>query len=99
MPSSSSGAASPIARERPRIVPVAMPGIAEGRVWRQVVCHWVAPSASEPKRMSFGDGAQCLAGGDDDDRQDQQRQRDRAAEDDALALEADSAITATASRP
>ena len=83
-----SGAASPIARERPRIVPVAMPGTAEGRVCRQVVCHAVAPSASEPSRISSRHRAHRLAGGDDDDRQDQQRQRDRPAEDDAGLLEA-----------
>ena len=53
-PTSSSGAASPIARESPRIVPVAMPGIAEGRVCRHVVCQTVAPRASEPSRISRG---------------------------------------------
>ena len=36
------------------MVPVAIPGIADGSVWRQVVCHTVAPSASEPWRISSG---------------------------------------------
>ena len=65
------------------MVPVAMPGMAEGRVWRQVVCHTVAPSARDPWRISVRHGAHGLAGGDDDDGQDQQRQGDGAAEDDA----------------
>ena len=54
MPSSSSGAASPMARDSPRMVPVAMPGIEDGRVCRHVVCQSVAPSAREPNRISFG---------------------------------------------
>ncbi len=33
---------------------MAMPGIAAGSTWRQVVCHRVAPSASEPNRISCG---------------------------------------------
>ena len=36
------------------MVPVAMPGMAEGKVWRQVVCQIVAPSASDPCRISWG---------------------------------------------
>ena len=39
---------SPIARESPRMVPVAMPGTALGSVLRHVVCQTVAPRASEP---------------------------------------------------
>ena len=53
-PTITSGAASPMARESPRMVPVAMPGIADGRVWRQVVCQTVAPRA----RASPG-GCRC----------------------------------------
>ena len=33
---------------------MAMPGMAEGSVCRQVVCHGVAPRASEPNRISSG---------------------------------------------
>ena len=36
------------------MTPVAMPGIAAGRTWRRIVCHWVAPSASEPSRIDGG---------------------------------------------
>ena len=53
-PSSSSGALSPIARERARIEPVAMPGTAAGSTCRRIVCHLVAPSASEPSRIEGG---------------------------------------------
>ena len=53
-PSRMSGAASPIARERARIEPVAIPGTAAGRTWWLIVCHRVAPSASEPSRMELG---------------------------------------------
>ncbi len=53
-PTSSSGAVSPIAREIARITPVTMPGIEAGRTWRRIVCHWVAPSASEPSRIEGG---------------------------------------------
>ncbi len=53
-PTSSSGAASPSARETARITPVAMPGIAAGSTWRRIVCHCVAPSASEPSRIEGG---------------------------------------------
>src|SRR5690606_40621395 len=44
-PMMSSGAASPIARERARIVPVRMPGSASGSTWCRTVCQRVAPSA------------------------------------------------------
>ena len=54
MPIMSSGAASPIARESPRIVPVAMPGTAEGSVCRQVVCHTRRAQRQEPSRISRG---------------------------------------------
>ena len=53
-PTRISGAVSPIARDSARITPVAMPGIAAGRTWRQIVCHWVAPSAIEPSRIDGG---------------------------------------------
>ena len=45
-PISSSGAVSPIARDSARMTPVAMPAIDPGRTCFQIVCHWVAPSAS-----------------------------------------------------
>jgi hypothetical protein len=48
------GAVSPIARDRARITPVAIPGIAAGRTCFQIVCHWVAPRASEPSRIEGG---------------------------------------------
>ena len=53
-PTRISGAVSPIARDSARITPVAMPGIEAGRTCRQIVCHWVAPSASEPSRIEGG---------------------------------------------
>ena len=31
-----------------------MPGTAAGSTWRQIVCHWVAPSAIEPSRIEGG---------------------------------------------
>ena len=43
-----------MARDSARITPVAMPGIAAGRTWRQIVCHWVAPRAIEPSRIEGG---------------------------------------------
>ena len=49
-----SGAASPIARDRPRIEPVAIPGTEFGSTVRQMVCQRVAPSASEPSRSDCG---------------------------------------------
>ena len=72
----------------PRMVPVAMPGTADGRVCRHVVCH--ARGAQRQRGVADLDrhGPDRLAGGDDDDRQDQQRQGDRAAEHDVLELEA-----------
>ena len=39
-----SGAASPIARDNARMIPVATPGMAAGSVWRKTVCSSVAPS-------------------------------------------------------
>ena len=53
-PTSSSGAVSPSARETARITPVAIPGIEAGSTWRRIVCHLVAPSASEPWRIESG---------------------------------------------
>src|SRR3954464_6061854 len=49
-----SGAVSPMARDSARITPVAMPGIAAGSTCRQIVCHWVEPSAMEPSRIDDG---------------------------------------------
>ena len=77
-PMISSGAVSPIARESARITPVAMPAIEPGRTCFQIVCHCVAPSASEPFADRRRDGADRLAGDDDHHRQDQQRERDPA---------------------
>ena len=53
-PTRISGAVSPIARDSARITPVAMPGMAAGRTCFQIVCHWVAPSASDPSRIDGG---------------------------------------------
>ena len=53
-PTTISGAVSPMARDSARITPVAMPGTAAGSTWRQIVCHWVAPSAWEPSRIDGG---------------------------------------------
>ena len=33
---------------------MAIPGIEAGRTWRRIVCHCVAPSASEPSRIEGG---------------------------------------------
>ena len=81
------------------MVPVAMPGTADGSVCRQVVCQTVAPSASEPYRISLGHRAHGLAGGDDDDRQDQQGQRDAPPITTPVSVKPTSASAATASRP
>ena len=99
MPSRSSGAASPMARDRPRIVPVAMPGMEEGSVWRHVVCSWVAPSAREPNRMSFGHGPDGLPGGDDDDGRISSARAIAPPRTMPLRWKPISAITATASSP
>src|SRR5215218_3306041 len=53
-PITNSGAVSPIARESARITPVAMPAIEPGSTCFQIVCHRVAPSASEPSRIDGG---------------------------------------------
>ena len=53
-PTRMSGAVSPIARDSARITPVAMPGSAPGRTCFQIVCHCVAPRASEPSRIDGG---------------------------------------------
>ena len=43
------GAASPIARDSARIVPVRMPGSAAGRTWCRIVSQRVAPSAKDDR--------------------------------------------------
>jgi hypothetical protein len=53
-PTTISGAVSPMARDSARITPVAMPGIDAGSTWRQIVCHFVAPSARAPSRIDGG---------------------------------------------
>ena len=53
-PITSSGAVSPIARDRARMTPVEMPAIEPGRTCFQIVCHCVAPSAIEPSRIDGG---------------------------------------------
>ena len=50
----SRGAVSPIARERPRIVPVRMPGRAAGRTCPLTICQRVAPRASAAWRSELG---------------------------------------------
>jgi hypothetical protein len=44
-PMTSSGAVSPIALERERMVPVRIPGSAAGRTWWRTACHLLAPRA------------------------------------------------------
>ena len=78
-----SGAVSPIARDSARITPVAMPAIDAGRTCRQIVCHCVAPSASEPSRIDGGTARIASRDGDDHDRQDEEPQRQPAGEHDA----------------
>src|SRR5262245_26972532 len=48
------GAVSPATRPIPRIVPVIMPGRAAGSTILYVVCHLVAPRASEASRNVNG---------------------------------------------
>ncbi len=62
-PTISRGAVSPIARDRARIVPVRMPGRAEGRTWSRTTCQLVAPSASAAWRSELGTvrSASCVA--------------------------------------
>ncbi len=49
-----SGAVSPIALERARIVPVRIPGMATGRTCHKIVCHCVAPRANDASLMEKG---------------------------------------------
>ena len=44
-PTTTSGAASPIARAMARMMPVMIPGAAAGRTEPRTICHWLAPSA------------------------------------------------------
>lgn len=48
------GAVSPIARDSARMIPVKMPGSAEGRTWARTTCQRVAPSAKAANRKEFG---------------------------------------------
>src|SRR2546430_9058487 len=48
------GAVSPATRAIPRIDEVKIPGRAYGKTFFRIVCHLVAPSASEPSRNPFG---------------------------------------------
>ena len=43
-----------MARERPRIVPVRIPGSAEGSTWSLTICQRVAPRASAAWRSEMG---------------------------------------------
>lgn len=54
MPMTTSGAVSPIARERANMIPVMMPGNEAGRMTRVMVCHFVAPIPIEASRMEDG---------------------------------------------
>ncbi len=56
-PTIMSGATSPVPRAMARMRPVRMPGAAAGRTTRRIVCHLVAPSASEACRMPAGTAA------------------------------------------
>ena len=53
-PTISNGAVSPIARESPRMVPVMIPGKAEGKTWSRTTCHRVAPRANAAWRRDWG---------------------------------------------
>ena len=53
-PTTISGAASPIARDIARIVPVSIPGRAAGKTWRETACQRVAPSAIAPCSIDTG---------------------------------------------
>src|SRR6266404_6206270 len=48
------GAVSPATRAIPRIEEVKIPGNAYGKTFFRMVCHLVAPSASEPSRNPCG---------------------------------------------
>ena len=53
-PTTRIGAASPIARESARMIPVRAPGSAIGSRWLQITSHFVAPSAYPPSLMEPG---------------------------------------------
>src|SRR5665648_724750 len=55
---------SPMARPIPSITAVEIPEIAAGTVMRYMVCHLVAPSASDPSFKN--DGTECIASSDMD---------------------------------
>ena len=79
-PTTISGAVSPIARDSARITPVAMPGTAAGRTCFQIVCHCVAPSASEPSRIDGGTARIASRPAMITTGQDEQAERQRAGE-------------------
>ena len=51
-PTTISRAASPMARDIARMVPVSIPGRAAGKTCRETACHRVAPSAAWPPARS-----------------------------------------------
>ena len=59
----------------PRIVPVRMPGRAEGRTWSRVTCHLVAPERHRRLAERGRHRPERLLGRDHDHRQDQEAQR------------------------
>src|SRR5215204_211776 len=69
------GAASPMARESARMVPVSAPGRAIGSRWLRTT-----PERESPLAYGVRDGAQGLPRGDNDDGQDEQGQRQGARE-------------------
>ena len=83
-PTTRSGAVSPNALARVRMVPVRIPGAAEGRTWLLMTSHRVAPTPKPASRMLSRHRPQRLGGGDDHDRQHQCRHGD-AGRDDVLA--------------
>ena len=62
-PTTTSGAVSPITRDIDKIVPVKMPGMALGKTWFQIVCHFVAPIPRLASRNEGGTAfiASCAA--------------------------------------